>query len=199
MNIATYRYDRSIHWALRIGLGMACICLCGQRYQSDRQAVGCGRCAERKAARRPGGKAARRRSKNASTSQRRPPPTKPGRKSPAPLDIRRLSAHEAVCAAVTSYIKRIGLPDKDVLAAGSPVSAALDHIVASCGKRTDLARLYSEAATFGNQRPSITALEVLVHREFEKRIQVRSARNRRNPAIIRTVVGGGLPGLGRRR
>ncbi|BDB63334.1 hypothetical protein RDE2_51280 (plasmid) [Rhodococcus sp. RDE2] len=120
------------------------------------------------------------------------PRSKPGKKKQVkPLAIGGESVKNAVHLAVQSHIARIGLPDREVLESGSPVSTVMQHIADSCSP-AELARLRNEALELQQ------SLSALIELEFTEQAKERRTKNRRKPTQVRTVVGGGLPGMGHR-
>lgn len=173
----------SILWGNSLGRHvMAFICVCGVRYASASAAAGCPRCGARNIVRQ--------QVQNAVVPPR-PQPKSGKKKQVKPLAIDGESVKNAVCLAVQSHIARIGLPDKEVLESGSPVNTVMQHIADSCSP-AELARLRNEA--FKLQQ----SLGALVELEFTEKAKERRTKNRRKPAQVRTVVSGGLPGMGHR-
>lgn len=171
---------------------MAFICLCGQRYESQRQSVGCVRCAERAAARR---------TKAATPRQRPPAASSAGagraKKTGRQLRLDGLPLDQALKQAVGRHINRVGVPARDVLAAGSPVAAVSEAITQSCSS-ADLRRFWSEAADMARAagKRGGDSLAWAIEEEFHRQIANRSRTRKRTQ--VRSVVSGGLPGMGRR-
>lgn len=166
---------------------MAFICLCGQRYESQRHSVGCPRCADRAKARR------------AKAFRPSSLPQVPGHlNNPRRhLNLSDLPLLEALSRAIHQHIARIGVPTNDVLASGSPVATITETLTSSC-THSDLHRLQSEAANMARNARQTTRdpLSWAIEQEFRRRLKATRTRGEQRPHF--RLVSGGLPGTGQR-